>query len=448
MASQSIQKTSHARTQQSGRRTGRFLASLRWRGWSCLLGLAFLTLLLGYWGSRQIRPDGQSLDLLWEQAEQDLSAGRFESVEAAVKRLERSRPPTPLDWFLRAQLALARKEDDQALGYLTRVPDEHYMAAQARLIAGQMELRRNRARLAEEWFQAALKLDSRLIQAHRELIYIYGMQLRRAELSAEFMALSRLTNLTFDNAFHWGLLRNNSWEPGTAVESLAGYVAADPFDRWSRLALAENYRRMGRLDDAESAIGTLASDDSDAISLRGRMALDRQDHEEAGRLLALGPRDQPLLARLRGTLALGRRDVPEALANFRIAYAADSENREALFGLIAALELSHDDKAAAPLRERARRYDRLNSLIQRAAVAQARGDADLMRQLGEACAALGRKEEARAWYNLAISRDPLDSIAQQALFRLSETTEKVPQPPHVLPQPPPVLPNHNEPDSY
>ena len=104
------------------------------------------------------------------------------------------------------------------------------------------------------------------------------------------------------------------------MESLAGYVAADPLDRWSRLALAENYRRMGRLEDAESAIGTLASDDAEAIALKGRIALDRQDHEEAGRLLALGPPDQPLLARLRGTLALGRRDVPEALANFRIAY--------------------------------------------------------------------------------------------------------------------------------
>ena len=34
--------------------------------------------------------------------------------------------------------------------------------------------------LAEDWFRAALKLDPGLIQAHRELIYIYGMQLRRA----------------------------------------------------------------------------------------------------------------------------------------------------------------------------------------------------------------------------------------------------------------------------
>ena len=144
----------------------------------------------------------------------------------------------------------------------------------------------------------------------------------------------------------------------------------------------------------------------------GAESLDRQDLEEAGRQLAPGPRDQPLLARLRGTLALGRKDVAEALANFRIAYAADPENREALFGLIAALELSHDDKAAEPLRERARGYDRLNSLIQRAAVGQARRDPNLMRQIGAACAALGAKqrpEPGTSWRSVLIRSTPLHS---------------------------------------
>ena len=398
-------------------------------------------LLVGYWGLLQIRPPAANLDLLWERAEQDLSAGRFEKVEAALKQLGHAHEPTPLDWFLRAQLAMARQQDDHVLEYLARVPDEHYMAAQARLIAGQFELRRNRVRTADKLFQAALKLDPRLIQAHRERIYIYGMQLRRPELNAEFIALSKLTSLTFDNVFHWGLLRNNSWEPGTAVGSLADYAAADPLDRWSRLALAENYRRMGRLDDAESAIGTLNSDDPEAIALRGRVALDRHDHEEAGRVLALGTRDNPLLARLRGTLALGRRDVAEALADFRIANAADPENREALFGYIAALELAGERKAAEPLRDLAQRGDRLNSLIQRAAAPLARSDANLMRQLGEACAALGRSEEARAWYGLAISLDPLDALAQQALFRLNGPTQNGPQPPRILPE-------HNEPDQH
>ena len=46
--------------------------------------------------------------------------------------LSRSRKPTPLDWFLRAQLALHRKQHDLALADLALVPDDHVMASQAR----------------------------------------------------------------------------------------------------------------------------------------------------------------------------------------------------------------------------------------------------------------------------------------------------------------------------
>src|SRR5205823_8892957 len=123
------------------------------------------------------------------QAQADLQGGRFERVEAAVARLARRREPTPRDWLLRAQLAVARSRTEAALADLARVPDHHYMAAQARLMAGQLELRRDRFRFAEEAFHAALRLDPGLIQAHRELIYIYGLQLRRPELNAEFHAL-------------------------------------------------------------------------------------------------------------------------------------------------------------------------------------------------------------------------------------------------------------------
>jgi tetratricopeptide (TPR) repeat protein len=366
-------------------------------------------------------------DAVWDEAEQDFRAGRYARVDKALDQLKRMREPTPLDWFLRAQLALYRDNADEAISHLTRVPDRHYMAAQARLLAGQTELRRNRVKRAEELFLAAIALDPRLIQAHRELIYIYGMQLRRRELSAEFMALSQSTDLTFDNAFHWCLLRNNSWEPGSAVETLASYVAADPDDRNSRLALAENYIRMNRLEDAESVIAGLPRDDPEAIDLRARVALERQDLGAADRQLALGRADDPLLARLRGRLALFRGNANTAVANFRVAYAADTENRETLFGLMAALETSGEKTAAAALRETARNLDRLSSLIQRAALPAAREDAELLRQLGAACAALNRNGEARAWYKLAIDRDPLDAESQQALFRLNGPSKNTSQ---------------------
>src|SRR6185437_9404992 len=98
-----------------------------------------------------------------------------------------------LDHMLRGQLAVAIGRPDEALAELARVPDDHYMAAQARLLAGQTELRRDRFRRAEEDLRAAVGIDPALVKAHRELIYIYGYQLRRKALSEEFRALSRAT---------------------------------------------------------------------------------------------------------------------------------------------------------------------------------------------------------------------------------------------------------------
>jgi tetratricopeptide (TPR) repeat protein len=371
-----------------------------------------------YVGWRAIRPEPLTADAIWERAETDFRAARYDRVDAAIVRLSRLRTPTPLDLFLLAQLSLARNQTNQALDYLARVPDQHYMAAQARLLAGQTELRRNRVRIAEELFQKAIALDPKLVQPHKELIYIYGMQLRRRELNREFNALSKLTELTFDNAFHWGLLRNNSWEPGEAVEALARYVAADSTDRASRLALAENYLRMDRIDDAAAMIAPLASDDSEAVELRARIALDREDSDEAERQLAMGAADDPLLARLRGRLAIARGDYKMAAFHYQKAFTTDPENRETIFGLMAALERLGDKTAAAALRATAGKIDRLNTLIQRAPLPGARQDPALMRELGAACAALDRLGEARAWYKLAIDLNPLDHESQQALFRL------------------------------
>ena len=64
--------------------------------------------------------------------------------------------------------------------------------------------------------------------------------------------------------------------------------------------------------------------------------------------------------------------------------------------------------------------ERLASLIQRAAMPGAQDDSALHRQLGSACAALHRNSTARAWFQLVIARNPLDTEAQQALFQLRD----------------------------
>ena len=386
----------------------------------CLAGLATICLAGGLWGHRRFAHVPTDLDALRAQAERDFQAGRLDRVAAAIERLNRQSRPSPLDYLLRARYAAARQEPDAALAELSRVPDDHIAASKARLLAGQIELRRDRVRRAEELFQEALRLESTLVQAHRELIYIYGMQLRRAALHAQFLALSNLAPLTSDNVFHWCLLRNNSWEPGEAVATLVRYVAADSADRWSRIALAENYRRMGQTDSAESVLEPLAPDDSQALVIRAQIAIDRQQQDRAEQLLASGKTGDTLLARLRGRMALSNRDAASAIRQFRVAFQADPDDRETVFGLMCALELAHETKAAEPFRELARNLERLNTLVHRAANSTARLAPGLLRELGDACVALHRGPEARAWYELAIARDPLDSASQRALFRLRE----------------------------
>lgn len=363
-------------------------------------------------------------DKIWKQGEADLNAARFDAAEAAVARLKRIRKPTPEDLLLQAQVHIARERRDEALRVLALVPDDAPMAAQARLMAGRIELRRGKLGVAERNLREAARLDPKLVPAHRELIYIYGMLLRRRELDAEFRALSELTPLTFENLFHWTLTRSTNWEPRELRGDLEGFLKAEPGDRSTRLALGECLRRLGFRDEADATLSPLPDTDAEARAIRVRVALDRGDDLKAESLLKEGPADIPELARLRGKLALARGDAEAALRDFRRAYAAEPDNRDTLSGMTGALKQLGKDEEAAKYMEAARRQDVMASLTTRAALKDAHNDLQLIARLGDASEALGRLHEARSWYQLIIARDPLNASAQQALFRIKAKLEK------------------------
>ena len=75
------------------------------------------------------------------------------------------------------------------------------------------------------------------MKAHKELVYLFGMQLRRREVDAEFKALSRLTSLSHHDLFTWTISHFTVWGPDIA-DDLESFIKADPLDRYSRLALA------------------------------------------------------------------------------------------------------------------------------------------------------------------------------------------------------------------
>ena len=399
---------------------------------------------LGAWAAWS--RSGADPERIRQETEADLRAGRYEHAAASLARL---RDLTPRDIFLKAQVAKALRHPDQgladlkahaakalrqpdlALADLAKIPDDDPTAPGARLLAGEIELRRDRLHRAAAALLAAVALDPTLVQAHRRLVYIDGLLLRRRELNEHFQALARLAPLTFDEVFSWCLTRNTVWEPHERARVLRRFVAADPDDLWSRAALAETLRQTGRRDEAAGVLSVLPESDPDARVVRARIALDRGDDGAAEAILAGGPGDHPELARLRGQFALAHRDGPTAVRHFRAAYAALSDDRDTVFGLSTALTLVGDHAAAAPFLRDAKAYDTLGALLTRAANPASHNDAALLRALGAACESVRRFPEARAWYNLAVQTNPLDQEAQKALYRLRIPAAPLPSVPGV-----------------
>jgi tetratricopeptide (TPR) repeat protein len=358
-------------------------------------------------------------DRLFRQARSELAAGRPERAAALVTRLERVRAPNEFDRLLRAQVADARHRPDEAVAELAFIPDTHPLAPVARLLVGQVEVKRNRLRAAEAAFLATIALEPNSPNPRHELVYIYNLQHRQADLDAQFYGLSQIDVLGFTIVTHWGKTRNVVWKPERDVEKLTLCVEADPDDRASRLALAEGLQRLNKIAEAERVLTPLPASDYEAQARRADLALARGDQAGADQILASGPTDHPALARMRGFLALSRGEVPAAVRNLEIAYAADPTDRSVLQKLGSALRLAGDEAGAEAYLAASRRHDAITPLITIASTAAGAKDPALPARLGIACEAAGRLYEALAWYKLAILRDPLDRASQEAIFRTS-----------------------------
>ncbi|WZP00886.1 tetratricopeptide repeat protein [Isosphaeraceae bacterium EP7] len=389
----------------------------RWPGtiYLTLAAVALAGLAAGAIAWRRGAEDPEHLAM---QALADFKAGRHGQAEAALARLGRMRPPTVLDRMLRAQVALTKDLYAEALVELRQVPDDHPATSQAKFQQGQIELKLHHLRAAEEALLAALKLDPNLVQAHRSLIYIYGMQRRRPELHARFLALSKLTPLGVSDVTRWCITCDESWVTPESEVDLARFVKADPGDRFSRLALAARLRLAGRLDESEAALAPLPATDPEAQLLRAQIGQERGVGQGLEASIAGIPDGRLDLERFRGRAAMFRHDAKAAVRHFRAAHEADPHDQEALGGLARALTMSGDPAAAQPYLAAMRRYAELSKLLQEADSSTGPKPPDLMLRLGKACEAVQKLEEARAWYRLAIERDPLDSEAQKGLFRL------------------------------
>jgi len=360
--------------------------------------------------------------VLVQKAEARLQADDWEAARALVQRLERLRPPTPNDRLLRARIDVAAKDDAGALDELRHITDDRELAPRALFMTGVIERRRKRPRLAEAAYRKAIALDPRLIAARKELIYILGMQSRRRELDAEFRALSRITPLTNYDLYIWCLTHFINWGAESA-DDIQEFVTADPDDRQSRLATAALLLAKPDQDARlEEILKPLPPEDPEVLAIRAERELNRGRADEAERMIAGAKTDDPRIARLRARLAFRRGDRDGAVGYFRQALSGEPYDRVANSELGKALLVQGNRAEAEVYLSRARNLDEVYNLVTRLGrPKQNQSTADLKR-LARACEAAGLSAEARGWYMLAISQDPLDHEAQQALHRISQAT--------------------------
>ena len=75
----------------------------------------------------------------------------------------------------------------------------------------------------------------------------------------------------------------------------------------------------------------------------------------------------------------------------------------------------------------ARDHQALYQLIDRASTEAGRQDLDLLKNLGAAYERVGLIPEAKAWYKLALVRDPADAGVQVALYHLGVASARTGQ---------------------
>jgi tetratricopeptide (TPR) repeat protein len=390
----------------------------RWRKVLTIVFVVVMASVMLAFGAALLARLGPSDEILRHQADVAVQQRRWTDAEALLSRVH---DPLPADWLRRAVVAISLQQPDVASRDLAHVSPDGPLAAQVALLTGRIELGRFRARAMEEALRRALRLDPKLSEARRSLVFLYGTQGRRRELLKQFAALAEQGPLTFDLVDHWCIAHQETIkEPNDLRSTLERFVENDPDDRMSRLGLARVYRQLGWFDRAKDCLAPLPVSDPDATASRAEIEFDRGDTEAVTRLLAGSAPDHPKLARLRGHLALNRQDGAEAVRCFRRSDAAEPNEGETLYGLAQALRIVGDRAAAEPYARRAEAQRILRDHLTNLA-ANREPRPILCCRLASDCEAAGYLPEARAWYRLAIAADPTNQQAQRGLFRLTSS---------------------------
>ncbi len=340
--------------------------------------------------------------------------GAFEDAEAAVKL-------APADEYAVALLASLYRQNarsDRAIEVVRAGIEQLPRSTDLRVVLADLELAHERTAEAEAQLAKVIELQPKELSHRYRLARFY--MLTKNPAAAE-RALRDAVNASPDNvdakvALVELIATNQGVVPAEA--EMKAFAAQDTDDGKLQLALARFYETHARADDAKGVyrkVIEVQETKPDGLLARNRLAavlMQQGQVDEARKLidevLQENARDSDALI-LRGNLALARGDAPAAIADLR-AVLRDQPNAVPVMRALARAHLRNNEVALA------------EETLRSAAQANP-ADRDVRRELSQLLTQSGRPEQARPVLEQLVSEQPGDVVGLEALFRVQAATK-------------------------
>ncbi|MGE5193092.1 MAG: FG-GAP-like repeat-containing protein [Deltaproteobacteria bacterium] len=359
--------------------------------------------------------------------------GDREAARVLFDRVLKRNPSERTALFFRGQLAFEAGDLTAAVGFLSRVPDDPPQdGGTARFLQGALLLQAGRAREAETAFLKSIDLKPDSLEPHEELLKLYVLQLRPHEILRELDALRRFRPWTLDELYQIVYVAGIPVNRDETIPLIQKFIAADPADLDSHVALARYEMRDERYGEAAQLLERVLRMRPDDVRVRAYLAealLGRGDLNGARDALARAPASRtspPCLCKSLGLYSFASSDWKRAAVHLRRAVALDPDDLAANYKLALALERGGETDAAAPYFERVELLEELRTKMVRFSSRHRSGSGtpfSLILEIGTLLMKLNRYSEAVAYFEQALTWNPDSAAARESHARAVQGRE-------------------------
>ncbi|QDT97367.1 FG-GAP-like repeat-containing protein [Gimesia aquarii] len=394
-----------------------------------LLPVAALAFFIAWWkaGSENVNVEQQFREVQIAIERNDIE----EALDLLDNILERS-PNHSQALLYRGQLRRDAGNLAGASSDWKSVPDHPPMTGGvARYLEATILLEKGKARLAEQKLLRAVELHPSYPQPNRRLLELYIVQGRRDDVHQQLTRIAQSRALAIDELVFRFVAPERATVPAAGSELMRSYIAADPEDQDSKLALVRYLLEEEKYSEADDILQPLIvadPQDERAVGLLVEILLKQGKTQHAGEILSKYYRRKPSpeFSKSVGYNAAEVEDWATAAKHYLYVAQERPEDTGSLYRLGQVLQRLECDVEAQQCLRQAKLMDRLQRQALRL-VWGSRDKVDLMvpiaLEVGDLLAQLGRRTEALLWYEQILAVRPGYEPALAGLRKITENPE-------------------------